>query len=109
MKLTFTPMRRDDRLELHRTGDVLTINGEAFDFGPLPEGATLPREAIDSDWFAGPVERIGGVLHVSLILPHGPHAPDATRVPAPLEIEGDGSVVVPAWAEPAEEDDNAED
>ena len=109
MKLTFTPMRRDDRLELHRTGDMLTINGEAFDFGPLPEGATLPREAIDSAWFAGPVERIGGVLHVSLILPHGPHAPEATRFPAPLEIEGDGSVPVPVWSEVEEEENNAKD
>jgi hypothetical protein len=105
MKISFSPVRRDEQLELHRAGDVLTINGEAFDFGPLPEGATLPAEAIDSDWFAGPVERIDGELHLTLVLPHGPQAPEATRFPAPLDLGGDGPVDVPVWAEPEEEED----
>ena len=109
MKIGFTPVRRDDRLELQRAGDVLILNGETFDFGPLPEGAILPAEAIDSDWFVGSVERIEGELHLTLLLPHGPHAPNATRFPAPLKVESDGPVVVPPWAEPAKEDDNAED
>lgn len=108
MRIDLVPMRSDARLLLARTGDVLTINGEEFDFTPLPEGATLPAEAIDSDWFAGPVERIGGRLRLTLILPHGPRAPEATRFPAPLEVERDGPVPVPAWAE-TEDDDDAED
>jgi hypothetical protein len=98
MKISFSPMRRDDRLILHRAGDVLMINGRAFDFGPLPEGAALLREAIDSEWFAGPVERIGGELHLVLLLPHGSKAPEATRYPAPLHLDCDGPVSVPAWS-----------
>lgn len=97
MHLTFSPMRRDDRLSLSRAGDVLTINGVAFDFGPLPDGATLPRAAVDCEWLAGPVERIGGVLHLTLILPHGPNAPEATRFPEPITVTGDGPITLPAY------------
>jgi hypothetical protein len=100
MKITFSPVRRDEQLALHRAGDVLTINGEPFDFGPLPEGATLPLEAIDSDCFAGPVERIEGELHLTLVLPHGPRAPEGTRFPAPLVVTEDGLIDVPAWSVP---------
>ena len=39
MQITLTPQRRDDTLTLTRSGDVLTINGEAFDFAAIPEGA----------------------------------------------------------------------
>ena len=111
MKINFSPMRRDEPLELHREGDVLTVNGEDFDFGPLPEGAMLPAEAMDSDWFSGPLERIEGKLHLVLTLPHGPQAPEATRFPAPLEVEADGPVEVPLWSEPNPhlEDEDGED
>lgn len=102
MKLTFIPMRREDRLVLHRRGDVLTVNGEDFDFTPLPEGATLPREAIQCQWFAGRVERIGGVLHIALVLPHGPQAPESTRFPEPLVFDGDGAIPLPSWSRPEE-------
>lgn len=106
MNLTFSPMRRDERLTLVRIGDTLTINGGTFDFSAIPEGATLPAEAIDSDWIAGPVERIGGVLHVTLILPHGGNAPEATRFPAPITVTGNGTITVPVYEIESEEDQN---
>ncbi|MEE1706884.1 hypothetical protein [Pseudomonas aeruginosa] len=34
----------DEHLMLSRAGDVLTVNGQAFDFTPLPEGGELPAE-----------------------------------------------------------------
>jgi len=96
MKIRFTP-RRDTPLELSRSGDTLIIDGETFDFSPLADGATLPAEAIDSDWFTAPVERIDGVLHVTLTLPHGANAPDETRFPAPITLTGDGPVSLPPY------------
>jgi len=45
MRITLSPQSRDDRLTLHRAGDVLTINGQALDFGPLPQGGSLPAAA----------------------------------------------------------------
>ena len=107
MKITFSPVRRDAELRCHRAGDVLTLNGEAFDFGPLPEGAHLPAEAIESDWFAGPVERIGGELHLVLYLPHGAHAPEATRFPAPVSMTADGLVPLPPYDVPGTENADA--
>jgi hypothetical protein len=95
MHIIFSSTRRDTPLELNRSGDALTINGEVFDFSPLPDGATLPAEAIEGDWFAGPVERVGSVLHVALILPHGANAPEKTLFPAPLTLTGDGPVSLP--------------
>ena len=105
MHLTFSPVRRDDTLTLSRAGDVLTVNGEAFDFSPLPEGATLPRNAIDCEWIAGDVSRVDGVLTVPLILPHGQKAPEETRFPAPITLTEDGPVDLPAYdMEQANED-----
>jgi len=97
MQITFSPQRRDTPLALSRSGDTLTINGEAFDFSPLPEGATLPQEAITGDWFAGPVERIDGELHLTLALPHGANAPHETLFPAPITLTGDGPVALPPY------------
>jgi len=91
MYIKFSPMRSEAPLTLSRMGDVLTINGEAFDFSALPDDATLPFTAVTCDWLAGDITRKDGELHLSLILPHGPHAPDATRFPAPITITADGT------------------
>lgn len=95
MQITFSPQRRDDALALSKSGDVLTVNGEAFDFSAIPDGATLPRAAVACDWLAGDVERIGGVLQVPLILPHGPTPPQEAVFPQPISA-ADGPVPVPA-------------
>ncbi|APZ51214.1 hypothetical protein [Salipiger abyssi] len=104
MKIILHPQRRDLPLTLTKAGDVLTFNGEAFDFSALPAGATLPADAISSDWITGKVERDeAGALIVPVALPHGPTAPEATRFPAPLENVPDGTVALPIYDEPAEE------
>ncbi|PKP68238.1 MAG: hypothetical protein CVT83_05940 [Alphaproteobacteria bacterium HGW-Alphaproteobacteria-5] len=97
MQITLSPMRRDDRLSLARSGDVLTINGVDFDFAAIPEGGTLPREEVASDWLASDVTRLGGVLQLVLILPHGAAAPPETLFPAPLTLTADGPVQLPPW------------
>ena len=109
MHITLSPIRSDAVLTLHRAGDVLTINGAALDLSVLAEGATLPAGAVACDWIAGPITRIGGALHLTLLLPHGaipdPAPPEARAVthPAPIILEGDGPVPLPHWApeEPA--------
>lgn len=100
MLITFTPMRRDDRLSLHCAGDVLTLNGESYDFSPLPEGAVLPRDAVDCIWLASDVTRTDGKLHLTLILPHGASAPHQTLFPLPLLLEADGPVALPPPDQP---------
>ena len=95
MKLLFSPQRRDDTLTLSKSGDALTINGVPYDFSQLPNGATLPREAIDCEWICGNVERVNGELIVPILLPHGPDASEAARYPEPLTVISDGQVVLP--------------
>lgn len=95
MQITLTPVRRDDRLSVERYGDTLVLNGMPYDFSHLPEGAVLPRTAVDCDWLASNVTRIGGTLQLTLILPHGASAPDETRYPAPLFLSEDGPVALP--------------
>ena len=102
MQISFSPMRRDDRLNVAVAGDTLTVNAETFDFSALPEGATLPRAAVACAWLASDVERIGGVLHLTLILPHGAKAPAETLFPVPI-MAGDGPVPLPPYEIEAED------
>lgn len=98
MKLIFIPQVRFAAPDyaLARDGDVLTINGEDFDFSPLGPGDSLPRNAIANDWFAGPVERdVDGTLSVPLILPIGSRASQAAREPEPITLTKNGPVALP--------------
>jgi len=97
MLITWSPVRMDEQLRLNVESDVIMVNGEEFDFSPLLEGSTLPRDAIYSDWFFGDLSRIGGELHLILRLPYGPSAPEETRFPAPIIITEDGSVELPLY------------
>ena len=103
MIINLCPMRSDTPLSLHRSGDVLLVNGEAFDFSAIPEGATLPRAAVSGDWLASDIERIGGQLRFTVILPHSVNAPPETRFPVPLSLTNDGPVSLPPFETPLEE------
>lgn len=104
MNISFSPMRREGALNLLKSGDILTINGEVFDFSEILDGATLPQEAVDCIWLASDVARIDGVIHLVLILPHGTEAPQETLFPQPV-IAMDGPIAVPA---PSLQDPEAE-
>lgn len=95
MHIHFSPIRMDTRPTLVVRGDALIIDGETYDFEAIPEGATLPRKAINSPWIVSDVMRINGELHLTLLLPHGPIAPVETRFPADLEAISDGIVPLP--------------
>ncbi|MGM7282541.1 hypothetical protein ABRY74_11950 [Pseudomonas guariconensis] len=97
MIINFSPVRMDETLAVERQGDVLYINGEACDLGPLLEGATLPASAISSKWFTGQLDRIGEVLRLTLVLPHGPNAPHSTRFPELITVTGNGPVKLPVY------------
>lgn len=105
MYISFSPQRRDDTLTLERTApDRLHINGELFNFGPLGEGDTIPAGAVPCEWIVGPVERIGGEIHLTLILPHGPNPSQAIAFPEPIHVTQDGPITIPHDEEPADVD-----
>ena len=95
MKIILSPQRRDDTLTVTKQGDTLTINGTAYDFSVIPDGATLPKDATDCAWLASDVERIDGVLHLTLLLPHGANASQAARFPQPIINPADGVLELP--------------
>lgn len=97
MKIKLSPIRRDDTLTVIKQGDSLTINGTTYDFSVIPDGATLPKGATDCEWLAFDVERIEGVLHMTLLLPHGANAPEETRFPQPIVDPVDGVLPLPAY------------
>lgn len=95
MKIKLSPVRRDDALVVSKQGDALTVNGVVFDFSAVPEGATLPHSAIDSEFFCGDVERIGGEIHLTLMLPHGPNPSQAVAFPETITVLANGKVELP--------------
>lgn len=99
MHISFSPMRRDDTLTVIKSGDALTINGEAYDFSPLPDGATILAGEIPCEWIVNDVERIDGEIHLTLILPHGPNPPEEIAFPEPITVTEDGPITLPGSAQ----------
>ncbi|MFC5736953.1 hypothetical protein [Sinirhodobacter huangdaonensis] len=88
--ITLSPMRRDDMLTVSVAGDVLVLNGEALDLGTYTADPDAPH-----DWIVGQPVQDTGVWNVTLILPHGADAPEATRFPQPIAVTADGPVQLP--------------
>ena len=95
MLINLSPQRREDILTISKIGDALTINGVPFDFSQLPDGATLPKEAIDCEWIVSDVSRINGEIELTILLPHGANASHETRFPEPIVMTTNGQVVLP--------------
>jgi hypothetical protein len=95
MRIKLSPQRRDDTLDVVKTGDILTVNGEAFDLTPMGEGDTLPRSAIDSLWFAGDVDKLDGELTLTLLLPNPWNYSPEQAFPVDLVDVPDGPVAFP--------------
>ncbi|MFL1415330.1 hypothetical protein ACI77M_03680 [Pseudomonas fildesensis] len=95
MLIKLSPQRRDDTLAISKRSDVLTINGERFDFRELPEGAVLPASAVDCDFVVGDVTRLNGELIITLLLPCGPEATDSANFPFDIVSSPDGNVSLP--------------
>lgn len=95
MKISLSPMRCDETLEVSKAGDVLTINGEAYDFSSLPDGATIPSGVVPCQWITGPVDRVEGAIHITLVLPHGTDPREAVAFPPSIENPPDGLISLP--------------
>lgn len=93
MRISFSPMRRNDALVASKAGDIITINGESFDFSSLPDGATIPD--VPCEFITGPVDRIDGEIHLTLILPHGRNPSQAVSFPEPITVTEDGQIALP--------------
>ncbi|MFT0521608.1 hypothetical protein ACMSI7_28725, partial [Pseudomonas faucium] len=95
MIIKLSPVRSDAVIVVSRLRDQLTINGIAWDFTQLPEGASLPAEAVDCADVLDPIYRLDGKLVVSLRLPHAADAPESARFPVDIIDPPDGAVSLP--------------
>ena len=84
--------------------DTLTIDGTALDFAPLDEGDTLPADAVEHDGIVGDVTRQDGEIHVTVLLPIGPGASEAARLPEPIHATGGPVTLPPLYEEPNDDD-----
>lgn len=94
MIIKLSPVRSDVSLSVSKLSDTLEVNGVALDFSRLPDGATLPAEAVGCEFVIAPVERINGGLVLTLMLPHAADAPQGARFPVDL-YPADGQVQLP--------------
>jgi hypothetical protein len=95
MIIKLSPIRMEGVMTLFKSGDALTIDGETFDFTALPDGATLPVDAVGCARVVAPVERIGGQLIITLSLPITTDASEAACFPADIANPPDGEVSLP--------------
>ena len=95
MIITLIPQRSDAALAVSKSGDTLTINGVAYDFSVIPDGASLPASAVDCAFITGEIARVAGDLRLSLVLPHGVNPSRAVSFPAPIINPADGNLVFP--------------
>jgi hypothetical protein len=98
MNLTFIPQwgRGDGAYSVN--GDTLTINGSAWDFAAVPEGGEAHQvvEPGEDHVFIGPIRRLDGVIHATLLGWLGEDAPQHLN-PDPVTVAAThGPVIIPA-------------
>lgn len=98
MNITFTPQLRDDitLASLSKAGDVLTINGTAYDFSVIPNGQVAYSDAFAGEMVVHASRDFSGELSVTLRLPYAnPNAPASVIFPDPIQNAPDGAIGVP--------------
>lgn len=97
MQLILSPVRGlpgQPETVLSVAGDVLHVDGQAYDLSPVPEGGLA--EPGGAHPFIGPITREGGTLHATVRVLLGDSAtPDQPGSPWPVSV-ADGPVPIPA-------------
>lgn len=96
MRIELSPQGRPETITVIKAGDVLTINGEVFDFTGLNNGDTV--EDVPCEFVIGPVSREDGSLHIKLLLPCDYAPPPERAFPTPIINPPDGRIVFPGDA-----------
>lgn len=92
MNIILFPQRRDDILTASKSGETLTLNGDAVDLSSVEEGEEYFTK---HPWIIDPVTRVNGNIQVGIILPHGPDADESVRFPDSLIDPEDGPLNLP--------------
>jgi hypothetical protein len=104
MHLTLTPqfgLPGQPETTIHVEGDTLTLDGLVLDLSRVAEGDEFC--AADQTALLGPVRRIGGVIHASILARLGDTAADTQGGPWVVR-DAAGSVAIPAARRPSPEE-----
>ena len=94
LTIKFSPVRSDKgQLTASLSGKVLTVDGVAYDLNLVPDGATVEHDVLKE------LTRTGDDFELTLTLPHGAKAPEATRFPQPVMVTANGDIDVPVFDE----------
>lgn len=88
-------------LALSVTGQVWAFNGKTIDFANLGNSEAIGADATDCPYILSASKDGSGNLTVTVLLPHGPDAAEATRFPDPITVSSDGPVALPAFCQGA--------
>lgn len=105
MHLTLSPqvgLPGEPETTLSVVGDLITIDGTTYDLSPVPDGGEGEFEG-DSP-FIGPIRRIDGKIHATVLVRLGDDAADCQSCdPAHWVIpNASGAVTIPAARKPKE-------
>jgi hypothetical protein len=95
MIIKLSPQGGRATLSVQKSGDMLIINDESFDFRQLPEGAVLPWSAVHCQHVVGDVTRRNGDLIIALGIPCDADSSIAVRFPSDIVNPPDGEVRLP--------------
>lgn len=95
MIINLSPQVSSKELDVFISGDAITINGNEYDFSVIPDGATLPSDAIEDDYIIGNIERVSGVINLTLLFPINGEATESARFPSAIN-QTSGRVGLPS-------------
>ena len=95
MRISFSPQRSEASLTIRKSGELLIIGDTSIDFSSIPDGATVQDARRFHAMLRGAIERIDGEIHVTVVLPIGPAAPEAVRFPSTVTVIADGAIANP--------------
>ncbi|SLN69926.1 hypothetical protein ROG8370_03313 [Roseovarius gaetbuli] len=95
MHISFSPVRADHTLAVAYNNETITLNGALYDFQDIPEGEALSQDVLECEHIVTDVVRQDGVIHLTLVLPHGPDAATEVLFPTPVTVTGSGNLVLP--------------
>ena len=93
LTINLSPVRVDrSPLDVSWAAPVLRVDGVDYDLSLIPDCATVDHPIIRN------CTRNGNDYELTLSLPHGQDAPQATRFPQPVTVSADGPVNLPFYA-----------
>jgi hypothetical protein len=108
MHLTLSPqagLPGQPEMTIHVAGEVMTLDGVPYDLSPVPEGGEGWPEG-DTP-LIGPIRRINGVIHATLIARLGDTAAPDQGGPWVIP-DAEGDVIIPAARKPEPEPEDSE-